>query len=389
MRILPRPRYAVALACSVSLVVSALAWSAIAGPGEAPAGERPAKASARIAAALFLAVTRAGPRLVAVGERGFVLLSDDGGRQWRQAREVPVSVTLTNVQFVSAEVGWAVGHGGVVLHSRDGGERWTRQLDGVQAAALVLADAQAALAAAGGDEARQQAAQRLVREAGGLVADGPDKPLLGLHFEDERHGRVVGAYGLALATDDGGASWYSLVTRIDNRGGKHLYDIRRAGDEFVIAGEQGTLLRADARGGHFAAVATPYAGTWFGTLAGAGGDLVAYGLRGNVYRRGEGWTSWEKVDAGAPVTLTAGLALADGSLVLADATGRVLRSRDGGRHFSALAAGAARSFTGMAQAGDGALVLSGPGGMTRIEPVALAAADQPAVQPQPAVETQP
>ena len=72
---------------------------------------------------------------LAVGERGIVLLSDDSGMTWRQAR-VPVSVSLTAVQFVDAEQGWAVGHLGVVLHTEDGGETWHKQLDGERACLL-------------------------------------------------------------------------------------------------------------------------------------------------------------------------------------------------------------------------------------------------------------
>ncbi len=53
--------------------------------------------------------TKAGNRLVAVGERGIVLLSDDAGLNWKQV-DVPVSVTLTGVQFVSPMKGWAIGH---------------------------------------------------------------------------------------------------------------------------------------------------------------------------------------------------------------------------------------------------------------------------------------
>ncbi|MEX5503709.1 YCF48-related protein, partial [Pseudomonas putida] len=83
-------------------------------------------------------VARAGTRLVSVGERGVVLLSDDNGASWRQAKAVPVSVTLTAVQFVDARNGWTVGHAGVVLHSEDGGEHWTLQLDGKRAGALEL-----------------------------------------------------------------------------------------------------------------------------------------------------------------------------------------------------------------------------------------------------------
>ena len=43
--------------------------------------------------AALQAITRAGDRLVAVGERGTVLLSDDDGTHWRQA-QVPVSSSL-------------------------------------------------------------------------------------------------------------------------------------------------------------------------------------------------------------------------------------------------------------------------------------------------------
>src|SRR5690606_9884464 len=103
--------------------------------------------SARAQHSLQLAVSRAGNRLVAVGERGVVLLSDDDGRNWHQAENVPVSVTLTDVHFVSATHGWAVGHSGVVLHSADGGETWQRQLDGNQAAKIILEDARQRAAA--------------------------------------------------------------------------------------------------------------------------------------------------------------------------------------------------------------------------------------------------
>ncbi|MDP2022176.1 MAG: hypothetical protein Q8L16_14910, partial [Hydrogenophaga sp.] len=57
---------------------------------QAPAAlSRPALMSPKALGAAMLAVTRAGSRLVAVGERGTVLLSDDHGQHWRQAA-VPV-----------------------------------------------------------------------------------------------------------------------------------------------------------------------------------------------------------------------------------------------------------------------------------------------------------
>ncbi|VVM75351.1 hypothetical protein PS619_02020 [Pseudomonas fluorescens] len=97
----------------------------------------PAMRAPQARQAVLLDLARAGARLVAVGERGIVLLSDDNGINWRQA-QVPVSVSLTAVQFVDANTGWAVGHAGAVLVSHDGGENWELQLDGNRAAQLEL-----------------------------------------------------------------------------------------------------------------------------------------------------------------------------------------------------------------------------------------------------------
>jgi photosystem II stability/assembly factor-like uncharacterized protein len=108
-------------------------------------------------AAAMLAVTRAGERLVAVGERGTVLLSDDHGASWKQAA-VPVQVTLASVCFADAKTGWAAGHLGVILRSDDAGATWQKQLDGIQAAA------RAAGGASCGDAKAIANAKRLVEE---------------------------------------------------------------------------------------------------------------------------------------------------------------------------------------------------------------------------------
>ncbi|NMF99109.1 YCF48-related protein [Aromatoleum toluolicum] len=336
----------------------------------------PAPVNARAVRSLQLAVTRAGDRLVAVGEHGTVLLSDDNGRNWRQARRVPVSVALTDVHFPTAQLGWAVGHSGVVLHSADGGETWARQLDGKLAAQVVVEDARKRAGESEGgnlDAGNRDAAARRLRDAEGLVADGPDKPFLGVHFADESRGWVVGAYGLALATKDGGKSWTSLMGTIPNPRGKHLYQVRGDANALLVAGEQGALFRSTDGGSAFSALATPYAGTWFGALRTRSDTLLAFGLRGNAWRSADGGASWERIDAGQPVTLAAGRTLADDSIILGDASGRLLRSTDGGRSLVALTVAPTSGLTGLVQAADGALILSGPRGLTRIEPELLVA----------------
>ncbi len=50
--------------------------------------DRPAQISVRAVDAMLTAVARAGERLAAVGERGTILLSDNNGKTWRQAKQV-------------------------------------------------------------------------------------------------------------------------------------------------------------------------------------------------------------------------------------------------------------------------------------------------------------
>lgn len=324
---------------------------------------RPTQLSRRATESVMLAVTRADRRLIGGGERGTILYSDDAGATWRQA-QVPVSVSITSLHFPTARLGWAVGHSGVILHSSDAGETWVKQLDGHQVGALVLKAAQHAAA----DSGVSEAAQRQLAEAQRLVADGPDKPLLDVHFFDAQRGLVVGAYGLILATDDAGKSWSSLQRRLSNPKGKHLYHIEAAGHGVYIAGEQGALYYAHDAQAHFEEVKTPYAGTFFGVLAGRGEhakEINVFGLRGNAYWSADGKT-WTKSETGAPNTLTAGLRLADGAIAVVDEAGRILLSRDGGANFKPLPITKPTPLTGIVQAADGSLVVAGVRGLTRI-----------------------
>ena len=303
--------------------------------------------------AAMLGVTRAGSRLVAVGERGTVLLSDDDGARWRQA-VVPVQVSLTAVRFVDARTGWAVGHLGVILKTMDGGEHWTRQLDGVGAAERIVA-----AAASSADERDRKLAARYADE-------GPDKPFFDVDFADAQHGVAVGAYGLAFATSDGGTTWTPLIGKLPNPKSLHLYAVRwAAGNSLVIAGEQGLLMKSADAGASFTALASPYKGSWFGLVAARSGTLVAYGLRGKVFRSTDGGANWQGVDSGMPVAISAGIELASGALALVGQTGDVLVSRDDGIAFQKQPAAGPLPATGLAAAADGHLVLSSLRGLRR------------------------
>ncbi|MES2258042.1 MAG: YCF48-related protein [Pseudomonadota bacterium] len=289
--------------------------TAQAGPA-GPALDRPALSATQASRGVLLAAARAGERLVAVGERGIVIWSDDGGKQWRQAT-VPVSVTLTAVQFVDPGHGWAVGHGGVVLASHDGGQSWSRQLDGVRAARLLQQDAQA------------RNAPRAIREAERMIAEGADKPLLALHFYDRARGIVVGAYNMAFATTDGGQSWQPWSGRIDNPQGYHLYAIRAQGDTVLIAGEKGLVYKSTDQGAHFAAVQTPYQGSFFTAEILADGQFLLAGLRGNAWRSSDGGANWAAVSGAAPLSFVASALRGPDEAVLANQAGQLYSFRHG------------------------------------------------------------
>lgn len=301
--------------------------------------------------AVMQAIARAGDRLVAVGERGTVLLSDDNGAHWRQVA-VPVSSTLTAVQFINRQ-GWAVGHAGVVLHSTDGGEHWQLQLEGRQMAALELSAAQAA-----GDEHRLAAARQ-------GVSDGADKPLLALSFTDAEHGVVVGAYGLAFSTTDGGRSWSSLIGRLPNPQGLHLYALAQAGSQIYMAGEQGLLLRSTDQGEHFEVVATPYEGSYFSLVVQADGTVLVAGLRGKLFRSSNAGQSFSAVDNPVPVSINE-MRLIGTQLLLVNQAGGLLHASADRSRITPVALPPGPPLTAVAQAADGALVGVGFAGPLRL-----------------------
>lgn len=268
--------------------------------------------------AVLQAVAPAGERLVAVGERGVIALSDDGARRWRQARSVPTSVTLTAVRFADATQGWAVGHGGVVLATQDGGEQWTLLADGRSLAALAEQAAR---------ERPEQGA--LAKEAALLAADGPDKPLLDLLVADPRRLFVVGAYNLAFESSDGGRRWRAALDRMDNPKSQHLNALAARGQTWLVAGEQGLLMRSRDDGRSFRRLNSPYAGSWF-TLVGTGGnEWVAAGLRGHAYRSTDDGDSWIALVGAPPASFVSAAALPDGGVLLANQAGQVFTYRTG------------------------------------------------------------
>jgi len=247
--------------------------------------------------AAMLASVRAGSRIVAVGDHGVVLLSDDAGKSHRQAKAVPTDVTLTSVSFVDDQRGWAVGHWGVVLHTTDGGETWALQRTDTQ----------------------------------------QDRPLFAVHFFDAQHGVAVGLWSLVLVTQDGGAHWQAVDMPIPD--GSKKADLNLLGlfadakGHLFAPAEKGMVLRSDDQGRHWSYLATGYKGSFWTGVATADGKLIVAGLRGSLYRSADDGRTWARIDTRSKSSITA-LAVVGAQVVGVGLEGLVLRSSDGGASFT-------------------------------------------------------
>ena len=264
------------------------------------------------------AVAIAGERLIAVGSRGLIIYSDDGGDTWTQSTS-PVQSDLLAIHFPTETTGWIVGHDGVVLHSEDAGATWSKQFD-ARMALTVFTDYYEKQLASGNDEAER--ALQLVELNYG---SGPSLPFLDVWFENERRGFAVGAFGLLASTTDGGATWEPWLNRIDNEEQLHLNAIRGINGDIYIAAERGVLFRLDREQGRFVAQRTGQERSLFGVV-GADDMVIAYGLGGAVYKSGDHGTSWKPLSTSSNTLITSGTALpGTDQFILANTAGELLR----------------------------------------------------------------
>lgn len=274
---------------------------------------------------LLLGVAAADKRVIAVGERGVIVLSDDEGRNWRVAK-TPTAATLTAVTFLDSRRGFAVGHDAVILMTDDAGETWTQ------------------------------------------VHAAPDeqKPLLAIWFENAERGIAAGAYSSFYETVDGGKSWRA-TTAI--KGDQHYNALAGGVDgKFFLVGESGLIVRSDDAGRSLKGMSLPYKGSFFGILRLAETSWLAFGLRGNVFHTNDDGERWNPVNpVGAHASLMGGTLLPEGGVLLVGREGTLLESRDRGSSFTARRTADGKALAAVVRLPSGVRVLVGEGGATRLE----------------------
>jgi len=255
-------------------------------------------------------------QLVAVGERGHILLSNDA-ITWRQAN-VPVRTTLTAVHFVDKTHGWAVGHDATILFSRDGGENWEIQ-------------------------------QHLPEK---------EKPLLDVSFKDSREGIAIGAYGQQYRTHDGGENWtfefhgeflfpedlayLEELKREDEEAYldeqssilAHFNSIFKDGRTLYMVGEVGLIAKSNDFAQKWLPFDEIYQGSFNDIARTAQGNLLVVGLRGNVFRSLKNGTPWQHIKTDTQALLNSIVLGDEGVIYVLGNNGVILKSEDDGVSFS-------------------------------------------------------
>ncbi len=302
---------------------------------EAPAAEeaaaptvkpRPSELMPLASRSMLLDVANTGKRLVAVGDRGHVLVSTNG-KDWAQV-QVPVRSALTAVTFTDSENGWAVGHDAVILHTKDGGKTWALQNFQPQL----------------------------------------EKPLLDVLFLDTSRGFAVGAYGLFYETSDGGQNWTEVQSPI-REDELHFNAITRLNNgNLLISGEQGTLALSSDGGATWGKLVAPYESSLFGAVPVGDKGAVLFGLRGNVYVSADPAAgNWTKVQTGTVASMFGGASLPGGDVAMVGLNGSVLLVGADGGNVRSLRTDAGTPLSGVIVASDASLLAVGESGVQRVK----------------------
>ncbi|ARD46189.1 YCF48-related protein [Colwellia sp. PAMC 21821] len=265
---------------------------------------------------LLLDITKVNEStLVAVGERGHILVSTDGV-QWQQAK-VPLQVTLTAVYFIDEFNGWAVGHDATILSSKDAGRSWQIQ-------------------------------QHL---------PNVEKPLLDVLFLDENSGIAIGAYGLFYRTLDGGKHWeveyhneflfpedqaYLAELKLQDEKAyldeqssilPHFNRVVADGRTLYLAGEIGLIAKSNDFGVNWEKLDEIYPGSFYDINRTQIGNLLVVGLRGHIFRSLRNGTPWQETDSHVTALLSAIVLTDDDRIFVLGNNGVLLESRDDGASF--------------------------------------------------------
>lgn len=320
---------------------------------------------------LLLSVANTGKRLVAAGEQGVIVYSDDQGKKWQQA-SVPASTLLTSIKFTDNQTGWAIGHDGLVLKTNDSGSSWKSVLSGNDINQLRISALENLLGSMTTDNFTPEQiedTEYALDDAVIAQEEGPTSPLLDMLFLNSSHGFLIGAYGTMLETRDAGQSWQFIGHMLPNPEGFHLNRIYQLkSGRLLILGEAGLLLVSDDKGESWLNLDFPYDGSFFS--AAESDALYIMGLRGNTFRFDDQNQNWQRVQLPVAATINDAIVVED-QIIMVGQGGTLLRQE--GTGFEPLGKRQLRTFTSLTQVAD-SLVITGETGIVHLSLIGKEAA---------------
>lgn len=381
----------------VLLVVSSALLASGAVAQQTSVTQLPAIKSNKLASSLLQDIVRVGNRLVVVGERGHIAVSDNNGQTWQQAN-VPTRQMLNAVYFINEQMGWAVGYDGLILNTVDGGLNWSIQLDGLKFTRQRMADniptldaqikevqqkktaAEAALADAeaqgqgdvskleetvSGLDEKLSKLETDLQDAKAALSETVANPLMDIWFRDEKNGFAVGAFGEFLKTTDSGVTWVSISDRLENSERNHLNAVTGMGSLMYIVGEAGKLYRSTDGGQKWSLLPSPDAenGSFFSVNIIDPDHVIIGGLRGAIYRSADNGQTWKQVPEDLHKNMNSIFFAGNDTVLAVGNDGALLRSRDSGLTFTSYVRKNRLTLTSLVEAADGDYVLVGMGGV--------------------------
>jgi photosystem II stability/assembly factor-like uncharacterized protein len=223
-------------------------------------------------------------------QRAYLMKTSDGGDHWKRTnlRGANVDARLMRAMFNATGHGWAFGEGGVIFRTEDAGTSWLKLQAPTRYLLLggsFIDDDSAWLVGAGGTILQTSDGGETWHQ-GSLTAAGSVR-FNAVSFVDARYGWAVGSAGIIYRTINGGRSWQLQSSGVS----AHLLDVKFFdASEGWAAGSEGTLLHTRDGGRHWMSErsVTPHAleRLYFvdrshGWAVGFGGTIIAYDGLGN------------------------------------------------------------------------------------------------------------
>lgn len=213
----------------------------------------------------LLSVSTRGGKAVAVGLSGLVLTSSEKGK-WEKA-ESGTPNRLLSVDMNSSGLAVAAGEFGTVIHSTDAGKTW---------------------AAGGPDWSTFVTPDNL----------GAGEPMLyAAVVSEEGHITLAGEFGLIVRSKDGGATWQVLRAPVSGAATINGLYMQPAGSNSYAVGQRGELLISADGGDTWGRCTVATKLNFLGVSGSPNGQVVISGMR-VMYRSVNGGMTWDLVRDG-------------------------------------------------------------------------------------------